>query len=118
MLRILSREEATPRVSGFFLKAVIQALLIFRSGDQVVTTRMGKALRGFQAQVTRRLIIRLLCRTPYGKWTYTLEATARDEDGLLTTEEYTWRCQNTVAQYIDTQLLLDLCEGSERAPGT
>ena len=32
-------------------------------------------------------------------------------------EEYVrWR-HNTVAQYIATQSLLDLCEGSERAPG-
>ena len=32
-------------------------------------------------------------------------------------EEYIRRRQNTVAQYIDTRSLLDLCEGSERAPG-
>ena len=76
---------------------------------------MGKALGEFQAQVAIWLTGWLPQRTPGGKWTYTLEATARDEDGLLTTEEYTWRCQNTVAQYIDTQLLLDLCEGLERA---
>ena len=29
MLRILSREVAVPQVSGFFFKAVVQALLIF-----------------------------------------------------------------------------------------
>ena len=31
MLRILSRKGVAPRVSGFFLYAVIQAVLIFRS---------------------------------------------------------------------------------------
>ena len=32
-------------------------------------------------------------------------------------EEYVRRRQNTVAQYIATRSLLDLCEGSERDPG-
>ena len=32
-------------------------------------------------------------------------------------EECVRRRQNTVAQYIDTRSLLDLCEGSERDPG-
>ena len=65
---------------------MVKAVLIFGSETWVVTYHMGKALRGFQAQVTRRLIIRLLCRTPYGKWTYTLVATEREEAGLLTIE--------------------------------
>ena len=33
-------------------------------------------------------------------------------------EEYVRRRQNTVSQYITTPSLLELCEGSERAPGT
>ena len=31
-------------------------------------------------------------------------------------EEYVRRCHNTVAYYIATRSLLDLCEGSERSP--
>ena len=47
MSRILSREGATPWVSGFFFKAVIQEVLIFGSETWVVTSpRMGKALSG------------------------------------------------------------------------
>ena len=37
--------------------------------------------------------------------------------GFLTVEEYVRRCQNTVAQYFTMGSLLDLFEGSERAPG-
>ena len=48
MPRILSREVATPRVSGLFFKAVIQAVLIFGSATLVVTPRMGTALGGFR----------------------------------------------------------------------
>ena len=39
------------------------------------------------------------------------------EVGFLTMEEYIRRRQKTVAQYIATRSLLDLCEGLERAPG-
>ena len=42
---------------------------------------------------------------------------AWEEVGVLVVEEYIRRCQNTVAQYIATRSLLDLCEGLERASG-
>ena len=48
---------------------------------------------------------------------YTSVATSREEAGFLTMEDYIRRRQNTVAQYIAIRSLLDLCEGSERAPG-
>ena len=67
-----------------FFKAVVLAVLLFGSGTWVVTPRMGKDLGGFQAQVERRLTVRLLWRTPYGKWTYTSVVTAREQVGFLT----------------------------------
>ena len=44
MLRILSREGAAPRVSGFFLNAVIKVVLLFKSDTWVVTPCMDKSL--------------------------------------------------------------------------
>ena len=46
-----------------------------------------------------------------------MSATEKEGAGFQTMEEYIWKQQNTVAQYIATQSLLDLFEGSERAPG-
>ena len=67
--------------------------------------------------MARQLTGCLPWRTPDGRWKYTSATAAREDAGLLTIEEYiTWR-QKTVAQYIATQSLLDLCMGSERAPG-
>ena len=54
---------------------------------------------------------------PDWKWTYTSAETAREESGLQTMEEYILRRNNMFAQYINTRSLLDMCEGSERAPG-
>ena len=51
MLRILSREGATPMVSGLFFKAVIQTVLLFGEETLVVIPRMGKAMGEFQTQV-------------------------------------------------------------------
>ena len=83
----------------------------------MVAPRMGKALRGFQTQLARRMMGRLLLRTSDGRWIYTSAAAAREEALLLTMEEYIRRRQNTVAHYIATRSLLNLYEGSERAPG-
>ena len=48
MLSILSREGAALQVSGFFFKAMVQAVLLFRAETWVVTPSMGKAVGGFQ----------------------------------------------------------------------
>ena len=76
MTLILSRVGAVPRVSGFFFKAVVQAVLIFGSETWVVNPCKVKALGGSQDQVARRLTGKLPRRTLYGKCTYTLAATA------------------------------------------
>ena len=78
---------------------------------------MGKALGGFQTQVAIRLTGHLPLRTTDRKWRYISAAVAKEEAGFLWMEEYVRWHQNTVAQYIATQSLLDLCEGLERAPG-
>ena len=88
---------------------MVQTVFIFGSETWVVTPRMGRALRRFQDQVSRLLTERLL-------W-YTSVAMARDEAGFQTIEEYIRQHKNTVTQYIAMRSLLDLCEGSLRAPG-
>ena len=78
---------------------------------------MGKALGGFKNHVVIRLKGRLPRRTPEGRCRYTSVVAAREEEGFLMMEDYIRRRQNTVAQYITTRSVLDLCEGSERDPG-
>ena len=104
-------------MSGFFFKSVVQAVLLFGSETWVATPRMGRVLGGFQDQVARRLMGRLPRHKNDGKQEYTSAAAAREEAGLQTMQEYIRRWQNTVAQYIATRSMLDLCEGSEKASG-
>ena len=48
---ILGREGVKPRVSGMFFKAVVQAVLIFRSEMWVMNPHMGGAIGLFQHRV-------------------------------------------------------------------
>ena len=59
MSRILSREGAASQLSRLFLKAVIQAVLLFGAETWVVTPSMSKSLGGFQHQVLRWLMVQL-----------------------------------------------------------
>ena len=68
MSRIISREGAAPRVSGFFLKAVVQAVLLFGAETWMATPRMVRVLGGFQDQVARNMTGRILGKKPEGKW--------------------------------------------------
>ena len=51
LLRILRREGADPKVSGYFFKAVTQAVLLFGAETWVLTSRMERALSIFQHRV-------------------------------------------------------------------
>ena len=104
-------------MTSFFFKALIQAVLLFGAETWVVTPRMGMALGGFHTQLARWLTGQLPQRKLDGTWKYTLAAMERETAGFLTMKEYVRWCQNTAAQYIATQSLLDLCEVSVRAPG-
>ena len=102
MSRILSREGTAPRVSGFFFKAVIQAVLTFGADTWVVTPHMRKSLGGFKIQVAIWLTGKLPRKRTDEKWIYTSKAAAREETRFLRMEEYVNQCQNTVVKYITT----------------
>ena len=87
MTRILSREGADPQVSGFLSKSVFQVVLLFGADTWLVTPHIGRVLGGFQYQVARRLIGRILRQKTDGKLEYTLVATAREEAGFHMMEE-------------------------------
>ena len=53
MSRILSREGARPRVSGFFFNAVFQSVVLFGADTWVVNPRMAWSLGGVRDQVAR-----------------------------------------------------------------
>ena len=107
MLRILIREGSRPRVFIFFFKAVVQSVLLFDAESWVFTPQMGRALGVFQDHLERLLVKSLDVR-----WEYTSA-----EAGFEMMDTYIHRRQNTVMQYISTQLMMRLCETVERKQG-
>ena len=82
MLRILNRERARLRISGFFFKAVIQLVFLFNAESWVVTPHMVRYLRVFQYQVEKRLVWRLPWQSLNGRWENILEEASKVDEGL------------------------------------
>ena len=47
MSRILSRDGADPKVTGYFFKALVQVVFLFRVETWVLTPRMEQAMSSF-----------------------------------------------------------------------
>ena len=95
-----------------------QSVLLFGSENWVLTPRMYRALDSFQNRSTRKITRKQpRRRRTDGSWEYPpLEETLR-EAGFEGIRKSVTRRQNTVAQYIVTRPILDLCDRSTRRPG-
>ena len=116
--RILGREGVTARIYGTFFKSVVQQVLLFGAETWVVTPRMERALSGFLHGAARRLTGRQARRGRNGTWNYPSLEGAMREAGLTDIGKSTANRQNTVAQYIATRPLLDLCKEDRAREGT
>ena len=74
-------------------------------------------LSAFLHGAERRITGRQPRRGRDGKWHYPLLDGAMDEAGLTDIRTSIQRRQNTVAQYVATRPILDLCEGARPQEG-
>ena len=84
VFRILARDGATPRISAFFYKAIVQAVLLFGSETWHVTQSMLNHLSTFHHHAARHISgHRARYRRDTGEW-----------EGLETSLRYwiTWEC--------------------------
>ena len=114
---VLVREGADPKVSRALYIAVTQAVFLFGSETWVLTARMEKVLDTFQSRVARKIAGRQLRRRKYGSWFYPPLAGVMKETGMVGIRTPIPRRQNTVAQFIATRSILDLCEQATRRLG-
>ena len=114
---VLSREGATKQVPGNFFKAVVQQVLLFGAETWVVSPMMERALSALIHGAARRLTGRQPRKGRDGKWHYPSLEGAMKEAGLTDVRTSINRRQNTVAQYIATRPLLDLCDGEKQREG-
>ena len=65
-----------------------------------------------------RLTVKQLCRVTDRRWKYPPLVEEMEEAGLREVETYAYRRQNTVAQFITTMRIIELCLEEERRPGS
>ena len=82
-----------------------------------MTKKMESALDAFQGRVARKLTGRKPRRGRDGVWFYPSLTGAMKEAGIVRIRTSILRRQNTVAQFIATRPILDLCEKESRRPG-
>ena len=97
--------------------AVVQAVLLFGSETRVLNPWLEKELTGFHHRVERRMAGMVPKHQPDGTWSYPPIRAAMAMVGLEEIGVYIARCQNTIAQYIATRPIMDLCLVAERKTG-
>ena len=104
------------KVSENVYKAVVQAVLLFGAETWVLTPWMERDLDSFEHRVAQRITGIQPRRWGGVIWAYPQLEEAMGEAGFEGIRKSVTRRQNTVAQYISTQPILDLCERSTRWP--
>ena len=97
-------------MSRAFYIAMAQAVLLFGSETWVLTARMEKALDSFQSRVARKITGRQPRQGKDGSWYYPSLAGAMKETGMVRIRTSILRRQNTVAQFILTRPIMELCK--------
>lgn len=97
--RLLSREGADKRTSGFFYKAVVQAVLLYGSETWALTQEMYKPLAAFHHRAARYIARQHISKSGDDHWSYPETATVRQKAGLHRIETYIARRRETISKY-------------------
>jgi hypothetical protein len=100
-------------------KAVVQSVLLFGSETWLLSQPMLKALEGFHQSVA----CFIAGKQPYldrwmGEWVYPSINKVLEEVGMYSIDHYVKKRQNTVADYVTTRPIFDLCQESEWSTGS
>ena len=117
--KVLRAENASPRVSGLFYRATVQAVLLFGSETWNLTGTWLKRLEGFHLRAAWRMSrANKPRRNPDGSWVYPPSVKTLEEVGLQTIEHYVLVRRQTIADFIVNRPIFGLCVGGERRRGT
>jgi hypothetical protein len=98
---VLQAQNAAPRVSAMFYKAVVQSVLLYGSKTWVLSKTVMAQLEGFHIQAAYKMAKRHVPRRgPDWQWTYPKSEDVLEECGMYTIEEYIVKQRNTIAAYV------------------
>ncbi len=97
---VLRTENASPKVSGVFYKAIIQAVLLFGSETWRLCPLSLKSLEGFHIKATHHIAGMQPAQNPDGTSTYPNSKDLLKAVGLRTINHYIGGCCETIARFI------------------
>jgi hypothetical protein len=117
--RLLVQDNADPKTSGIFYKAIVQSILLYGSETWVVTPSVLRVLESFHNRVARRISGLLPRLDPRDEtWYYPPIADALEIAGLFPISHYIQVRQNTLIETVATRPILELCKESVRRSGS
>ena len=117
--KVLVRDQANPRVAGYFYKAVVQAVLLYGCESWVITDSVLKRLESFHHKVARQITGQRVwfCRAT-NELVGPPIAEVLERASLLTMREYLSRRQRKAVEYIATKPIYDAATTAARRPGS
>jgi hypothetical protein len=116
--RVLSRQGADPKVSGYFYKAVVQSVLLYGCETWVVSKQILVSLEGFHHQVARRLAHHTIRPDPNnGEWIYPNAGRSLELAGLQLMMTYIGRRRGYLLNWVQNRLLYTECSSLAGSAG-
>ncbi len=107
--KILTIDGASPRVMGYFYKAIIQTVLLYGSESWTLTVRMIGRLRSFHHRVARYITGRHIKELEDGTYFCPSMKEVLKAAGMETIEVYMDRRRNTVRKHAATSAVYGRC---------
>ena len=105
---VLKSERVSPRVMGYFYKAVVQAVLLYGSETWTLTEGLKRQFQSFHSRVARFLTGKHIRPLEDGSWHCPPTEDVLQEAGLETVEEYILRRRQTVRGFVRHRPMLNV----------
>ena len=117
--QVLRRENAPPRVSAKFYKAIVQSVLLYGSETWVLSPAVLARLEGFHIRAAYRMAKEHVPRRgPNQQWVYPSSDAVLEECGMHTIGHYIDVRRETIAKYVVGRSIFAECQGADRRRGS
>ena len=117
--QVLRKENAPPRVSAKFYKAIVQSILLYGRETWVLSTASLARLEGFHLRTACRMAKKHVpWRGPHQQWVYPPSDKVLEECGMHTIQHYIDVRRETIAKYVVDRSILAECQGADRRRGS
>jgi hypothetical protein len=117
--QVLRWENAPPRVSAKFYKAIVQSVLLYGSETWVLSPAAMARLKGFHIRAAYGMAKEHVPRQgPNLQWAYPPSEAVLEECGMHTIQHYIDVRRETIATYVVGRSILAECQGADRRRGS